>query len=157
MRQPDFDRIPRSVNCLKTNFAIVPIEDIPALEFSEAARALRPVVLVVDDEPDRANSLSQILDKNGYAAIAEYDAEAALETALLIPPDLAVIDSQLAGSSANALASSLREKLPECIVLMVEGDAPETKLLGSVKAAHVEWRSGSELRGQRSETSRPSW
>ena len=122
------------------NFAIVPIEDIPALEFSEAARALRPVVLVVDDELERANSLTQMLDKNGYAVIAEYDAEAALETALLIPPDLAVIDSQLPGKSAIPLAISLREKLPDCIVLMVEGDAPETKLLGSVKAAHVEWR-----------------
>jgi CheY-like chemotaxis protein len=143
MRPNNVDRISSSVKGLKTSFAIVPIGDIPAPELSEAVVALRPVVLLVDDKLDRADRMTQMLDEDGYAVLAEYDAEAALETALLIPPDLAIIDAQLSGSSAVALAISLRERLPDCIVLMVEGDARETKLLGSVKAAHAE-RQGNE-------------
>ena len=140
MLQSSVDRIVGAHAGLKTNFDVVPIEDIPELEYSEAARALRPVVLVVDDELERANRLTRLLDRNGYAVIGESDAENALETAMLMPPDLAVIDSQLPGKSAIALAISLREKVPDCIVLMVEGNAPETTLLGSVKAAHDELR-----------------
>jgi CheY-like chemotaxis protein len=137
MHQANAERTHNVLEGLTTNFRIIPIAEIPAPEPSDAARELRPLVLVVDGGPAVADGLTEILDMNGYAVIGASDAETALETALLIPPDLAVIDARLLGSSGIQLATSLREKLPDCIVLMMEGDAPASELLGSVNAAHV--------------------
>jgi len=135
MRQPSSDQSSRSHEGLATSFPIIPIEDIPAPEALDAAGALRPLILVVDDEPAIADTLTEILGQNGYAAIAAYDAEGALETALLVPPDLAVIDVGLSGSSGIDLATSLQGKLPDCKIVMIAGDAPSCELLASVNAA----------------------
>jgi DNA-binding response OmpR family regulator len=77
--------------------------------------------------------LTESLVRIGYATISAYDAETALETALLIPPDLAVIDAQLPGSSGIDLATYLKEKLPDCIVVMAAENAPKSELLAKVK------------------------
>jgi CheY-like chemotaxis protein len=131
---------------LTASFSVVPIEEIPAPEPSDAASALRPVVLVVDDEPAIADELTDTLAQSGYAAMAAYDAETALETALLVPPDLAVIDARLLESSGIDLATSLREKLPECKIVLISGDTGSSELLATVNAAHLELRSGSEIK-----------
>jgi CheY-like chemotaxis protein len=136
MRQPIADPISRSDEGLKTSFPIVPIEDIPAPEPSDAASALRPLVLVVDGEPAIADKLTESLARDGYAAIAAYDADTAIETALLMPPDLAVIDVELPGTRGIDLATSLKEKLPDCIFVMSSGDASDSELLASVNAAY---------------------
>ena len=135
MRQPAVDSIFKSRGGMTTSFPIVPIEEIPAPAPSDAAGALRPMVLVVDGEPAIADTLTEILAQGGYAAIAAYDANTALETALLMPPDLAVIDVQLSGSSGIDLASSLRGDLPDCKIVMFAGDATGPEVLASVNAA----------------------
>jgi CheY-like chemotaxis protein len=119
---------------LKASFPIVALEEIPAPEPSDAASALRPVILVVDGERAFADELTESLNRSGYAAIATYDAETALETALLVPPDLAVIDAWLSGSSGIELATSLQEKLPDCKIVMSSWDAADSEVLASVKA-----------------------
>jgi len=133
MRQPTSEPSLTSLEGLATSFPIVPVEEIPASDPSDAASALRPMVLVVDDKPAIADELTENLDRSGYAAIAAYDAETALETALLMPPDLALIDAQLSGSSGIDLATCLREKLPDCKIVMFSGDEGESELLNSVK------------------------
>jgi DNA-binding NtrC family response regulator len=136
---------------LTTSFPIVPIQGVPAPEPSEAASALRPVVLVVEDEPGIADTLTEILGRNGYAAIPAYDAETALETALLVPPELAVIDVRLPGSSGMDLATSLRGKLPDCKIVLISGDTGSSELLATVNAAHLELLGTPEIRDQMSE------
>lgn len=118
---------------MTTGFGIVPIEEIPAPDPSDATSGLRPVVLVVVSEPETADELAESLGRNGYAAIAAYEAETALETALLMPPDLVAIDAGLSGSSGVDLAASLREKLPDCTVVMFEGDEAGPELVATVK------------------------
>jgi CheY-like chemotaxis protein len=153
MRQPNLDPIlssdslsnsgamfrsgPKSgpLESLATSFSVVSMEEIPAPQPSDAASTLRPMVLVVESEPEAADELMESLCRNGYAAVAAYDAESALETALLMPPDLAVIDARLAGSSGIELATSLREMLPDCIVVMFDGDARDSELMATVNAA----------------------
>jgi DNA-binding response OmpR family regulator len=137
MREPNVEGVSRSHEGLTTSFPIVPIECIPAPEPSDAASALRPVVLVVEDEPGIADTLTEILDRNGYAAIPAYDAETALETALVVPPELAVIDVRLPGSSGMDLATSLRGKLPDCKILLISKDAASSELLATFKDAHL--------------------
>lgn len=61
---------------------VVPLDEVPPADTSE----YRPVVLVVDDESAIADTLTEILCRSGYAAMAAYDGTDALETALLTPP-----------------------------------------------------------------------
>jgi ActR/RegA family two-component response regulator len=98
------------------------------------------MVLVVDSEPAIADELTESLARSGYAAIAAYDEETALETALFMPPDLAVIDVRLSGSSGLKLAAAIQEKLPDCKIVMFEGHDSSSALVASVNAAHVELR-----------------
>ena len=98
------------------------------------------MVLVVARKPEVADELTETLNGDGYAAIATYDAETALETALLMPPDLAVIDARLAGSSGIGLAAPLRENLPECRIVMFDGYDSSSEVHASVNAAMNSWQ-----------------
>jgi len=102
------------------NFATVPLAEVPAVRPTAGASADRPMVLVVD-EPAVADTVAEILNRNGYAAIASYDAKDALETALLMPPELVIADVELAGMSGIEVANVVTEHLPDCKVLLLSG------------------------------------
>lgn len=123
---------------IKSNFPIVPIEDVPSI-IPQNAKKHRPVVLVVDDESAIADTLAEILTLSGYAAQPVYDGEEALETALLMPPELLITDVMLPGMSGIELAISIRRIFPDCKVLLFSGQAATTDLLASAKRAGHEF------------------
>jgi len=119
----------------KSNFPVVPIEEIPANVQLNGKKEHRPVVLVVDDESAIADTLAQILTLSGYAAMPVYDGEEALETALLMPPELLITDVMLPGMSGIELAITMRRIFPDCRVLLFSGQAATSDLLTSAKHA----------------------
>jgi CheY-like chemotaxis protein len=124
---------------MKSNFPVVPIEDIPTSLPSPGKKEYRPVVLVVDDESAIADTLAQILTLSGYAAMPVYDGEEALETALLMPPELLITDVMLPGMSGIELAITMRRIFPDCRVLLFSGQAATSDLLNSAKRAGHEF------------------
>ncbi|MGO9339333.1 MAG: response regulator [Terracidiphilus sp.] len=119
------------------NFPTVPIRDITRRGLLADTSAYRPIVLVVDDESAIADTLSEILNRSGYASIAAYDGESALETALVMPPDLAIIDAGLPGMSGTELAIALRSRLSDCrILLLFEQSAARTAPAFTNHAGH---------------------
>jgi DNA-binding response OmpR family regulator len=119
----------------KSRFPVIRIEDIPSSLPSNVSSKHRPVVLVVDDESAIADTLAQILTMSGYAAMPVYDGEEALETALLMPPELLITDVMLPGMSGIELAITIRRIFPDCRVLLFSGQAATTDLLTSAKRA----------------------
>jgi CheY-like chemotaxis protein len=109
----------------------MPIKDIPDSVPVNGSKKYRPVVLVVDDESAIADTLSQILSLKGYAAMPVYDGEEALETALLMPPELLITDVMLPGMSGIELAIQMRRIFPDCRVLLFSGQAATSDLLTS--------------------------
>jgi len=101
------------------NFQIVPLEEVPLSGAVVDARPDRPIVLVVDDEPSIADAVSELLNRSGYTAIPAYDAEEAIETALLVPPELVIAAAGLPGKSGKDVAAILKTKLPDCKVLLL--------------------------------------
>lgn len=120
---------------VKSHFPVVSIEDVPAAVPLNRSRQSRPTVLVVDDESAIADTLSEILKLSGYAATAAYDAEEALDTALLTPPQLLITDVMLPGMSGVELAIRMRRIYPNCQVLLFSGQAATADLLVSAKRA----------------------
>jgi CheY-like chemotaxis protein len=104
---------------------VVPIDRVPPADKSE----YRPLVLVVDDESAIADTLTEILSRSGYAAMAAYDGNGALETALLAPPELLITDVILGGMSGIELAITMRRIYPDCKVILFSGQACTADLL----------------------------
>jgi CheY-like chemotaxis protein len=115
----------------KSNFPTVSIKDVPAAVPANGSTTHRPVVLVVDDESAIADTLSEILTRTGYTAMPVYDAEEALETALLMPPELLITDVVLPGMSGIELAIKIRRIFPDCKILLFSGQAATSDLLDS--------------------------
>lgn len=95
----------------------------------------RPVVLVVDDEVVLADSLTEILRRNGYAAYAAYDGETAIEATLANPPQLLVSDVMLPGMNGIELGMTIRRIFPDCNVILSSGQAGSHDLLSAAFAA----------------------
>ncbi len=112
------------------NSSRIPLDQVPPPDQS----AYRPVVLVVDDESAIADTLTEILSRSGYAAMAAYDANDALESALLAPPELLITDVVLPGMSGIELAITVRRIFPDCKILLFSGQASTADLLASAKS-----------------------
>ena len=110
---------------------VVPISSAPPADTS----AMRPVVLVVDDESVIADTLTEILSRSGYAAITAYDADEALEIALTTPPEMLITDVILPGMNGIELAIKIRRIFPDCKILLFSGQAATVDLLASANGA----------------------
>jgi DNA-binding NtrC family response regulator len=98
---------------------------------SSSANEFRARVLVVDDECVIADTVAKVLTLSGYAAIAAYDAEGALETALHSPPELLITDVILPGMNGIKLATTIKRIFPECKILLFSGQASTVDLLAA--------------------------
>jgi len=80
----------------------------------QTARSTRPaLVLVVDDNRDAADSLSELLRLLGYRVSAAYDGDTALAMATREPPLAVFLDLNMPGISGREVLTALRE-MPDC-------------------------------------------
>jgi DNA-binding response OmpR family regulator len=91
----------------------------------------RPVVMIVDDESSIADTLAEILSRSGYAAVTAYDGDSALETALLMPPEMLITDVFLPGMSGIDLAITVKRIFPDCKIILFSGQASTADLLAA--------------------------
>jgi DNA-binding response OmpR family regulator len=108
---------------------VVPIDQVPPADTD----GYRPSILVVDDESAIADTMTEILSRSGYLAMTAYDAEEALETALITPPELLITDVMLPGMSGIELAITMRRIFPDCKILLCSGQAIALDLLTSAR------------------------
>jgi CheY-like chemotaxis protein len=90
--------------------------------------SLRPVVLVVDDEPMVADTLAMILCEEGFEAKAAYGGQSALTFARKTQPSFLISDIHMPGMNGLELAITVASELPECGVLLFSGQATEHDL-----------------------------
>ncbi len=88
-------------------------------EVSAAQRQRR--VLIVDDEPDVADTLGLLLQARGHEARWTTDGVAALEAAGELQPEIALLDLGLPGMDGYELARRLREAFPSVRLIAITG------------------------------------
>jgi CheY-like chemotaxis protein len=110
---------------------VVPIQDAPPADMSN----YKPLIMVVDDESVIADTLAAILSRSGYATVAAYDGEEALETALISPPEMLITDVILPGMNGIELATTIRRIFPDCKILLFSGQAASADLLAPARNA----------------------
>jgi DNA-binding response OmpR family regulator len=117
----------------KMNFETVRLADLPLREMTALASQLKPIVLVVDNDPLIADTRAMILERNGVTAMVAYDAESALAIANTFPPDLMLTDDSMPNSIELAL--SMKRMIPHCSILIFAGQASRPDLLKAAELA----------------------
>jgi DNA-binding response OmpR family regulator len=85
-------------------------------------------IFVVDDEKAIAETLAIILGKSGFIATSFTDPLEALEKALVRSPGLLLSDVVMPALSGVDLAVQIKEKCPNCKILLFSGQAETTDL-----------------------------
>ncbi|HMK30544.1 MAG TPA: response regulator [Terriglobales bacterium] len=97
-------------------------------------KATRRRVLIVDDERLIADTLSRILQLNGFETAAVYGGMSAIEEARRWRPDLIISDVIMPGMNGIEAAIHIREFLPSCRIILFSGQAETADLLESARA-----------------------
>jgi CheY-like chemotaxis protein len=92
-----------------------------------------PYVVVVDDERVIAETLTIILNENGFSAVFFTNPLDALESAQTAPPDLLVSDIMMPQLSGIDLAIRMRALCPACKILLFSGQTDTAELLTSAR------------------------
>lgn len=66
-------------------------------------------VLVIEDEPDIADNLCDLLDALGYRTLQAHDGASGVEAAQTHRPDLVICDMQMPGQNGHEVLRAIRE------------------------------------------------
>lgn len=78
----------------------------------------KPLILVMDDEPDICRLMQRVLEPAGYEVIMSTDAAQTLQMVAQRNPNLALLDIKMPGKSGEAVFQELRISYPDTGVIM---------------------------------------
>lgn len=81
-------------------------------------------ILVVDDEPLVAETLTLVFRRHGFDAATAFNADQALVAVRQVKPDLVLCDIDMPGRDGISLMTDLTRELPECPILILTGFYP---------------------------------
>jgi CheY-like chemotaxis protein len=92
-----------------------------------------PRILVVDDEKVIADTIVQILNRNGFIAEAAYGGEEAIEKAKLACPELVLSDVLMPQIDGVEAAIAIRKHCPETRIVLFSGQAATVEILARAR------------------------
>lgn len=102
--------------------------------YGDALETVKPKVLVIDDDPNNADTLAMVLNVSGFLATAVYSGEHGLELAQQGSFEHLVTDVVMPGMNGIDSAIAIRQVLPACHVLLISGNNDTAKLLANAEA-----------------------
>lgn len=88
-----------------------------------AVTATKPKVIVIDDQPVIADTLAEILNQNGYDAVALHSGEEALNWATHSQPAIVLSDIRMHKISGIQAAVHIRSLYPRCRIILFSASA----------------------------------
>lgn len=101
----------------------------------------RPSLLLVDDDATFRTVLSRALEKRGYAVTTAESVEQALPLAVANPPEFAVLDLKMEGTSGLVLVQKLHELDPATCIVMLTGYASIATAVEAIKLGATQYLS----------------
>lgn len=92
-------------------------------------QALKPKVLVIDDDNLVADTLAMVLNHSGFEAVSAYSGEHGLELARQTAYDHVVTDVMMEPINGIQVSIAMRAIRPECTVLLISGNDRTSSLL----------------------------
>jgi CheY-like chemotaxis protein len=96
-------------------------------------KAPTPRILVVDDEVLIADTIVQILNRNGFIAEAAYNGKDAIESARRHCPELVLSDVLMPHIDGVEAAIAIREICPETRIVLFSGQSATVEILARAK------------------------
>ena len=96
-------------------------------------QAPTPRILVVDDERLIADTIVQILNRNGFIAEAAYSGEQAITLAKLHCPELVLSDVMMPHVDGVEAAIAIREQCPDTRIVLFSGQAATMEILARAR------------------------
>ena len=93
-----------------------------------------PRILVVDDEMLIADTIVQILNRNGFIAEAAYGGKQAIEIARRHCPELVLSDVLMPQVDGVEVAIAIRELCPDTRIILFSGQAATVEILSRASA-----------------------
>jgi DNA-binding response OmpR family regulator len=90
-------------------------------------------ILVVEDEPAVADTLTLVLRRQGFDVRAVHSGEEAAVVALEWKPETVITDVVMGQMDGVALATYLAQALPSCRVLLISGNTEAAQLIDAAK------------------------
>lgn len=91
-------------------------------------------VLIADDEAAITQTLSLILERNGYRTVVAPTGEEAVQLARASAPDVVISDIVMPGISGIEAAIQIRDLCPECRILLISGETVSAELLEQARS-----------------------
>jgi CheY-like chemotaxis protein len=92
-----------------------------------------PRIIVVDDEALIADTIVQILNRNGFIAEAAYSGEQAIELAKRHCPELVLSDVMMPNVDGVEAAIAIREQCPDTRIVLFSGQAATVEILARAR------------------------
>ena len=92
-----------------------------------------PRILVVDDEALIADTIVQILNRNGFIAEAAYSGKEAIELARRYCPELVLSDVLMPQVDGVEAAIQIREHCPDTRIVLFSGQAATVEILARAR------------------------
>ncbi len=92
-----------------------------------------PRVLVVDDEALIADTIVQILNRNGFIAEAAYSGAQAIEISKTLCPELVLSDVMMPQVDGVEAAIAIREHCPDTRIVLFSGQAATVEILARAR------------------------
>lgn len=92
-----------------------------------------PRILVVDDEALIADTIVQILNRNGFIAQAAYSGSDAIELAKRYCPELVLSDVMMPHVDGVEAAIAIREHCPDTRIVLFSGQAATVEILARAR------------------------
>lgn len=114
--------------------AQIPVSPVPSSSSAgqDGARSL-PRILVVDDETLIADTIVQILNRNGFIAEAAYSGARAIELSKLYCPELVLSDVMMPNVDGVEAAIAIREHCPDTRIVLFSGQAATVEILARAR------------------------
>jgi DNA-binding NtrC family response regulator len=93
----------------------------------------KPIILIVDDEPDSRDALQTLLGTWGYATEIASEGREALQKAAALRPSVVVTDLMMPDMDGLGLLSALQQEMPRVPVIILTGRATVDTAVGAMR------------------------
>ena len=102
-------------------------------------RELRPRLLVVDDEPNILEMLSDVLVSQDYECVTADGGRAAIERVAAAPFDLVILDMKMPGMSGVDTLQQIKQGRPDQRVVMLSADREIDTALAAMELGALDY------------------
>lgn len=109
------------------------------------ARPSKKTILCIDDDDSILRFEQALLERNGYEVLTAMSGEQGVRLAAMCHCDAVLLDYEMPGMNGREVASEIKLKRPELIIILLSGSAVPTHALALVDAFLLKLDSSRQL------------